>query len=111
MREIEILDKINDIYTKIPMIEFAIHPSDGEVTNIKEMDEEYKDCGKIVTGIIFKEDGSTIVLYGKEVKWMEEMRVIVKWKGDPYWMNPDDLLLALRAYCPCLLYTSPSPRD
>ena len=68
MREIEILDKINNIYIKIPMIEFAIHPSNGQTTDIKEMDEEYKDCGKIVTGVIFKEDGSTIVLYGKEVK-------------------------------------------
>ena len=31
---------------------------------------------------------------------MEEMKVIVKWEGDSYWMNPDNLLLALRAYCP-----------
>ena len=31
---------------------------------------------------------------------MEEMKVIVKWEGDPYWMNPDNLLLALRSYCP-----------
>ena len=31
---------------------------------------------------------------------MEEMKVIVKWEGDPLWMNPDNLLLALRAYCP-----------
>ena len=66
MREIEILDKINNTYNKIPMIELAIHPLNGEVTDIKEMDEEYRDCGKIITGVIFKEDGSTVVLYGKE---------------------------------------------
>jgi len=31
---------------------------------------------------------------------MEEMKVSVKWVGDPYWMNPDNLLIALRSYCP-----------
>ena len=31
---------------------------------------------------------------------MEKMKVIVKWEGDPFWMNPDNLLLALRKYCP-----------
>ena len=67
MREIEILDKINDTYDKIPMIEFAIHPLNGQVTDIKAMDDEYKDLGKIITGVIFKEDGSTIVLYGRGV--------------------------------------------
>ena len=65
MREIEILDKINDTYEKVPMIEFAIHPLNGEVIDIKEMDEEYLDWGKWVTGVIFKEDGITIVCYGR----------------------------------------------
>ena len=31
---------------------------------------------------------------------MEDMKVIVRYEGDPYWMNPDNLLLALRSYCP-----------
>lgn len=31
---------------------------------------------------------------------MEEMKIIVRWEGDPLWMNPENLLLALRAYCP-----------
>ena len=35
-----------------------------------------------------------------EVKQMEEMKVIVKWEGDPFWMNPDNLLLVLREKCP-----------
>jgi len=31
---------------------------------------------------------------------MEEMKVIVKWEGDPFWMNPDNLLLVLKKQCP-----------
>lgn len=32
---------------------------------------------------------------------MKEMKVRVIWNNDDqYWMNPDNLLLALRAYCP-----------
>ncbi len=31
---------------------------------------------------------------------MEEMKVILKWEGDPFWMNPDNLLLALKIACP-----------
>ena len=63
---IEILDKINNTYKKVPFLEFAIHPLNGGVTNIKEMEDEYKDLGKIITGVIFKEDGTTMVLYGKK---------------------------------------------
>jgi len=33
------------------------------------MEDEYIELGKIITGVIFKEDGTTMVLYGnKEVK-------------------------------------------
>jgi len=63
---IEILDKINNTYKKVPFLEFAIHPLNGGVTNIKEMEDEYKDLGKVITGVIFKEDGTTMVLYGKK---------------------------------------------
>ena len=31
---------------------------------------------------------------------MESMKVVVKWEGDPYWMNPGNLLLVLRKQCP-----------
>ena len=31
---------------------------------------------------------------------MEQMKVILKWEGDPFWMNPDNLILALREACP-----------
>ena len=31
---------------------------------------------------------------------MENMKVIVKWEGDPFWMNPDNLLIVLRKHCP-----------
>ncbi len=31
---------------------------------------------------------------------MEEMKVILKWKGDPFWMNPENLIVALRIACP-----------
>ena len=66
---IEILDKINNIYKKVPFLEYAIHPLNGEVTDLKELENDYIGCGKILTGVIFKEDGSTIVLYEKvEVK-------------------------------------------
>ena len=64
---IEILDKINNTYKKIPFLEFAIHPN-GQITNIKEMEDEYIDLGKVITGVIFKEDGTTMVLYGKKDK-------------------------------------------
>jgi hypothetical protein len=31
---------------------------------------------------------------------MEEMKVIVRWEGDPFWLNPENLLLILREQCP-----------
>ena len=63
---IEILDKINNTYKTVPFLEFAIHPLNGQVTNIKEMEDEYIELGKVITGVIFKEDGTTMVLYGKK---------------------------------------------
>jgi len=32
------------------------------------------------------------------------MKVIIKWKGDPFWMNPDNLLLILRKACPHIYF-------
>ena len=29
-----------------------------------------------------------------------EMKVRLRWKGDQYWMNPDNLLIVLRNKCP-----------
>ena len=63
---IEILDKINNTYNKVPFLEFAIHPLNGQVTDLKAMEDEYIDLGKVIIGVIFKEDGSTMVLYGKK---------------------------------------------
>ena len=63
---IEILDKINNTYSKVPFLEFAIHPLNGQITDLKDMEDEYIDLGKIITGVIFKEDGTTMVLYGKK---------------------------------------------
>lgn len=63
---IEILDKINNTYAKVPFLEFAIHPSHGQVTDLREMEDEYIDLGKVITGVIFKKDGTTMVLYGKK---------------------------------------------
>lgn len=31
---------------------------------------------------------------------MENMKVIVKWEGSQFWMNPDNLVMALRIACP-----------
>lgn len=61
---IEILDKINNTFKVVPFLEFAIHPLNGQVTNVKEMEDEYLELGKIITGVIFKKDGTTMVLYG-----------------------------------------------
>lgn len=63
---IEILDKINNTYVKVSFLEFVIHPLNGQVTDLKEMEDEYIELGKIITGVIFKKDGTTIVLYGKK---------------------------------------------
>ena len=69
---IEILDKINNTYDKVPFLEFAIHPLNVQVTNIKEMEDEYIELGKIITGVIFKKDGTTMVLYGNKINNKEE---------------------------------------
>lgn len=64
---LEVLDKIrNQYYIITPKPEFAVHPLNGELTDLKEMDE-YKDVGMEITGVIFKEDGTTILLY-KNIK-------------------------------------------
>ena len=65
---IEILDKINNTYKEVPFLKFAIHPLNGQITNIKEMEDEFIELGKVITGVIFKEDGTTMVLYGKKEK-------------------------------------------
>ena len=66
-KTIEILDKINNItYKNVPFLEFVIHPLNGQITNLREMEDEYIELGKIITGVIFKKDGSTLILYGKK---------------------------------------------
>ena len=64
--------------------------------DVNLIEKEAKKQGYNVLGT--KEFGNETFIYLK--KEMEEMKVIVKWEGDSYWMNPDNLLLALRSYCP-----------
>lgn len=66
---VRILDKINNTDLNVPFLEFAIHPLNGEITNINRMNKKHIELGKILTGIIFEEDGTTIVLYGKKEQW------------------------------------------
>ena len=59
---IEILDKINNTYKKVSNnIDMVIHPLNRETTLIKDMELE----GQRITGVIFKEDGSTLILYNR----------------------------------------------
>lgn len=58
--EIEILDKINNTYKKVPGdIDLVIHPLNNEATFLKDVLLE----GHRITGVIFKEDGTTMILY------------------------------------------------
>lgn len=58
---IEILDKINNTYKKVEdNIDMVIHPLNKEATLKKDMELPSKK----ITGVIFKEDGSTMILYG-----------------------------------------------
>ncbi len=57
---IEILDKINNTYNKVSNnIDMVIHPLNKEATLLKDMELP----SKIITGVIFKEDGTTMILY------------------------------------------------
>ena len=57
---IEILDKINLTYDVVSDdIDMVIHPLNKETTLLKDVELE----GMKITGVIFKEDGSTLILY------------------------------------------------
>jgi len=57
---IEILDKINDTYKTVKDdIDMVIHPLNKEATFLKDVPLE----GHKITGVIFKEDGTTLFLY------------------------------------------------
>jgi len=57
---IEILDKINNKYKVVSDdIDMVIHPLNKETTFLKDVLLD----GHKITGVIFKEDGSTIFLY------------------------------------------------
>ncbi|KKL89936.1 hypothetical protein LCGC14_1909740 [marine sediment metagenome] len=57
---IEILDKINNTYEKVSEdIDMVIHPLNKETTFLKDCNLE----GHKITGVIFKEDGTTMILY------------------------------------------------
>ncbi|KKL53570.1 hypothetical protein LCGC14_2274130 [marine sediment metagenome] len=57
---IEILDKINDTTKTVKDdIDLIIHPLNRETTFLKDMQLE----GQKITGIILKEDGTTLILY------------------------------------------------
>ena len=62
---IELLDKINNTYKKVSNnIDMVIHPLNKEATFLKDMKLE----GHKITGIIFKEDGTTLILYKNCIK-------------------------------------------
>ncbi len=57
---IEILDKINNTSEKVSEdIDMVIHPLNKEATFLKD----YYVEGLKITGIILKEDGTTMILY------------------------------------------------
>ncbi len=57
---IEILDKINNTHEKVSdNIDMVIHPLNKEATFLKDYNIE----GHKITGIILKEDGTTMILY------------------------------------------------
>ncbi len=59
---IELLDKINNTYKHVSDdIDMVIHPLNRETTFLKDMELE----GHKITGVIFKEDGTTLILYNK----------------------------------------------
>ena len=60
---IEILDKINNTYDVVgDEIDMVIHPLNRQTTLIKDMELE----GQNITGVIFKEDGTTLILYKRD---------------------------------------------
>lgn len=65
MSEIEILDKINNTYEKVKRDNnmMLIHPLNKETIILGDMENIE---GKEITGVIFKEDGTTLVLYGNK---------------------------------------------
>jgi len=66
---IEILDKINNTYEKVSeSIDMVIHPLNKETIFLKDVEIE----GKNITGVIFKEDGSIIILYGISTSEVEK---------------------------------------
>lgn len=66
MRTIEILDKIHNTYKKVEWDDnmMIIHPLNKEIIILKDMEI----TGKEITGVIFKEDGNTLILYGIKTK-------------------------------------------
>lgn len=61
MQKIEILDKINNTYKKVDRDEDmkVIHPLNKKTIFLKDMELK----GEEITGVIFKEDGTTLILY------------------------------------------------
>ena len=59
---IEILDEINNTYKSVPdNTKIVKHPTSKQIIYLEEVKLE----GKQITDVIFKLDGSTIVLYEK----------------------------------------------
>ena len=67
INKIEVLDKVNNTNYIIPKPEFVFHPINDTRTDLKELDE-YIDLKMEIAGVIFKIDGSTIILYEKGEK-------------------------------------------
>lgn len=59
---IEILDKINLTYDVVSDdIDMVVHPLNKEATFLRDVELD----GHKITGVIFKEDGTTLILYKK----------------------------------------------
>jgi len=57
---IEIIDKINNTYKKVQDdIDMVVHPLNKEATFLKDVELEHHK----ITGVIFREDGTTMILY------------------------------------------------
>ena len=83
------------------------------------MDRKLSEIGTIpVTTSIIESLYPELKSANKKVTWLEKQGVIIRLKRGLYVVNPEHSgktlsseLIANHLYTPCLLYTSPSPRD
>jgi hypothetical protein len=74
-----ILDKINNKMYEIDRNEEVIIDPAGNPIILSDYIDEYRDENLIITGIIFKEDGSSMILYRDIIEVYEEFANEYKW--------------------------------